>query len=615
MSDPFKLFFNSKAKTKKAIQDELQRLIRKKIENVVETAIKDAKEERGEKIPPRDTAYYGRQTNERVSRPLTEDNIAYPPETPDETAPITEKIRRMRELGQTVYKGYMVRQCVELTMVKQGEFMQDVTDDFGRSAFCAIERPVYGALSIEQLRTYFTWRTDVRRGVYNKADKPYILLYCYELMNKIGVLSSQDAFNRLVDVWENCRGFCAALDKLMPAWLKDFYAFNNIEGEFSELAKSFPVKQENSDKVTDELMAGNYRDKLEYLAEHSSYGIKSSIFYKEDNIPLLNAGAECALTALEEYFKSLGISLFELICGRPKKDFGWTAFGGAYVDRERMDGFHACRISSTERYCVKRGEPAFERFESLPHRSFIGYILKATESVLRERTGFRYSIVPNLSMVLDDFFNREKLYKAVSEPEFATVVPDAINAYCDKNGIYPPPKQPKRKKQPDYGDTPQYHPENAKPKKVEIDISALENIRRESDETAKKLIIEEYEESLPPEQISEITAAVEDEVFELRTEEAVQEVNSDYDFTELVTPWREFAEALDAQLITVLNAVDNGSAEVLCRDMGVLPETVFEQINAIALNVTGDCVIEDGAFVPDYYEDISLILSAAAIKK
>lgn len=611
MSDKFRLFFDSKATTKAEIQTELQRLIRAKIENVVDAAMVDAQKEQGEKIPPRDTVYYGRKPRSDINFSLTEDELAYPPETPDESAPITEKIRQMRELGQAIYKGYMVRQCAELTLVKQGEFMQDVTDDFIRSAFCAIERPIYGAMSIEQLRTYFTWRTDVRRGTYYRIDKPYVTLYCYELLNKIGVLSSEDAFNRLIGVWENCREFCPSLDKTMPLWLKDFYAFNDISGDFTELQQGFPVKPDSADKITSELMDSNYKDKLDYLMSHSSYNLKGSIFYTDEHIPLLSAAVETALKALEGYFRNHGIPLFELICGRPKKDFGWSPFAGAYVDRERMDGFRACRISSTERYCIKRGLPCFERFESAPFRNFIGYILKATESVLRERTGFRYSIVPNLSVVLDDFLNRERLYKAVNEPEFSSVIPNAVQAYCDEHGIFPPRKEPKRKKSPDYGDKPQYQPPLAKPQKIEIDLAALDSIRREADETAKKLIIEEYEDALPEDQISEITSAIVDEVFEELTEQARSAVGSQNDFSSLSEPWKALAEALDERLLCVVMALDNGTAEAYCRDMGALPETVFEEINALSLEYIGDVMIENGEFVPDYCEDIRKIIEIA----
>ena len=38
----------------------------------------------------------------------------------------------MRALGQVIYKGSMRRECAEITIVKQGEFMKDVTDDYGK---------------------------------------------------------------------------------------------------------------------------------------------------------------------------------------------------------------------------------------------------------------------------------------------------------------------------------------------------------------------------------------------------------------------------------------------------------------------------------------------------
>ena len=607
MSDLFRLFINSASKSKQELQKEIQRVIRKKIENVVEEAIRDIKTD-GEKIPPRENTYYDKRQSRTT---LTEDELAYPPpETSYDSAAITEKIREMRKLGQTFYHGYMMRQCAEVSIIKQGEFMVDVTDDFNRSVYCGTERPIYGALSLEQLRTYFTWRTDVRRGVYNKTDKSYVILYCYELLNKIGVLSSQDAFDRLITVWENCREFCPYLDEIMPVWLKDFYAFNSIDGDFSQYEACFPVKPEPSDSATAELFDGNYSNKLEYLAGCSSYNLRGSIFYTEENIPLLQAATEAALIALDDYFKQRGISLFELICGKTRKDHNWEPFYAAFVDRDRMDGFRTCRISAAERYCIKRGQPSHEKFESAPYRSFIGYILKSVESVLRERTGFRYSIVPNLSIVLDDFTNREKLFAAASEAEFATLIPDTVNAWCDKNNIFPPPKEKKRKKRSDAANdvSPTYTAADAPPQKIDIDIESLEQIRKAAEETARKLIIEEYEDSIPEQDIEDITARIVDEVFDSQAAQAGVEAHSQYDFSALSDGWRQLAEALDTQALELLAAFSSGNAQALCRDRGILPETAFDEINALALENIGDCLIENGELIPDYAEDVDSIV-------
>lgn len=614
MSDKFRLFFDNSAKTKKAIEEELKRLIRSKISDVVEEAIREAAEvidnsSGGEKIPPkRDNMSYA--TGKKVEQTITPDEIAYAPEVPEDD-PITAIVRKMRELGQTFYNGYMLRQCAELSIVKQGEFVKDVTDDFPRIAFCAIERPVYGALSIEQLRTYFTWRTDVRRGVYNKIDKPYIMLYCYELMNKIGVLSSQDAFNRLIAVWENCRSFCISLDSLMPLWLKDFYAFNNIEGDFSRYEETFPKREGSADKMTAELYSGNYNGKLEYLMSRSAYNLKGSIFMKEENsAELMDKALETVLTELDRYFRVREISLFELLCGRTKKDFRWSPFYSAYVNLDRMDGFHTCNISPTERYCLKRGQPCREVFEQMPYRSFIGYILKATEEVLRKRTGFRYAISANLNPVLEDFLNRERLHRAASEPEFQNIIPNAVHRWCDENRIFPKQKEKKKTKKNSYEEefySPDYGP--TVPPEVKIDIENLSRIRKEAEETARKLIIDEEPEGAPAEEdISAMISDIEDDVFEERTEQASFEVHSQYDFSSLPDGWRELAISLDPKALEFLRAVYNGTAEELCRTRGTLPEAESEQINDLALEYIGDILIENGELIPDYLPDAENII-------
>lgn len=612
-SDKFKLFLNSAAKTKKEIEDEVKRLIRSRIENVVGNAIRDATDSLlgGEKIPPRDSVSYYREKKPDDKAHLSADDLAYAHDTPYDS-PITEKIRSMRELGQTIYNGYMLRQCAEITIVKQGEFMKDVTDDFPRTAFCSVERPVYGALSLEQLRTYFTWRTDVRRGIYRKTDKPYIMLYCYELLNKIGVISAEDSLNRLIGVWENCRSFCPHLDKVMPMWISDLYAFNHIDADFSVYSDAFPVTSENTDKMMEELLSGNYAKKLDYLIKCSSYDLKSSIFFKEDNMPqLMDEAIEIVLKALNRYFHDRDIPLFGLICGRPKKDFNWTPFAGAYVDLDRMDGFRTCKVSAVTRYCTKMGKPALERFEFAPYRSFIGYILKATEAALRKRVGFRYGISANTKNVLEDFMNRDKLYRAASEPQFASLITDTVNSWCDKKGIFPPKKTKKKAYEADLDErycSSGYGP-SAPPKDVEIDISGLEQIRRESEEIARKLIIEESPEGAPEiEEITEMTECIEADVFDERTELAATEVHSMYDFSTLQEEWQRFGDSLDAAAIELLQAVYDGNADALCRDRGILPEAAYEQLNSIALEHIGDIIIENDSIIEDYSADISALL-------
>ncbi len=602
------------AKERDTLTDAVKKAVMDKISSIVREAIETAREEKsyGEKIPPRQPRDNVDYLGEKPS--AAADELAYAPtayDDGDEGGEIRAKITEMRKLGQTFYNGYMLRQCAEETLVKQGEYMKDVTDDYGRSCFCGIERPIYGAMSTEQLRTYFTWRTYARRGIYSSADKPYIMLYCYELLNKIGVLSSADAYNRLSGVWENCRSFCPALNSFMPRWLKDFRAFNNI-GEIGQPCAAEELSDGKNGSEDSAILNRQYSGKLEFIMGRSSYNLKGSIFFSEETAPLLDGALEAALTALDEYFSERGITLFELVCGRLKKDFGWEPFAGAYVDLDRMDGFHSLKISPVEQYCTKRGQPCLERFEAAPYRNFAGWVLKSVEAVLRKRTGFRYSISPNITPVLEDMTNRDKLFRAVSAPEFPEIISKAVEQWCDKKGIFPPKKQKKRSQGYNFDEAPGVV--RTAPEPVEIDVSKLEKIREESDETTRKLIVEESE-AVTAEEVTRKIEEIEADGFEEQAAELAEDYSREApdfaaaEFEALGEGWRELASALTAEDIALIEALLAGSAEAHCRNRGVMPETEYDRVNSAAMEYIGDVLIENGAVIEDYRADAEEIVS------
>lgn len=650
MADRFKRFIETGGKSPEEIRDEIKRLlsgavseaanavektteqvdetvrsaaedIRRKIAEIVEEAKSpEPKSYSSQKIPPRERDNIRYNAPQKPKQRLSADEIAFAPDRfpvklSDSDRAMNAKIAEMRQLNEIFYNGYLVQQCAEISIVKQGEFMADVEDSYEHRSFCAISRPIYGALSNSQLRTYFTWRTNARKGVFAETDEPYVILYCYELLNKIGVMSAAEAFGRLLEVLENCSGFGTEIKRRLPRWLKDFYAFNDIAEQYPDISAllgddGFGGGCEN------DLCERRYAGHLDYFLERSAYDFSASVFCSEETKTLLDGALSAAWNALDGYFGGRGISLFELICGRMRKDFSWEPFLGAYVDIERMDGFRAVNISSVERYCVKRGAPALECFESAPYRGFIGFVIKFTESVLRKRTGCRHKITPNLNMALKDFANRERLVSAISDPLFLETLDKALQEWCDQNGVFPPKKERKKPAAAVEEDIP------AEPVVVDIDIEKLSRIREESDEIAKRLIIEEeLPEAKTAEEISEIAEQISDEDFSERVAACAEQEEPQlpvfpergFDFSEIPKSWRGFAESLSETQVEVLAALTRGTAEDYCRRYGLFPETVYETINTLALDEMGDIVIEGGALIPDYERDIKRIVAAADV--
>ncbi|MBD5383841.1 MAG: hypothetical protein HDR72_02430 [Ruminococcaceae bacterium] len=634
MSDEFKKFIDTGGKTldeiRKTIErmlnntvdsvvDEAAKLVPKDIRDQIKQAVKDVRKSpdgyyKPEKIPPRSSLPSRPQSGTAGREPI---RAAYPREyVPEHMSPqdelMLDKIGEMRGLEETSDNRYITGRCVEVTMVKQGLFMADVEDDFNRRVFCALQQPVYMAMSNSQLRTYFTWRTDVRRGKYPEIDKPYVLLYCYELLNKIGVSSAAEAFGRLLDLWEGCRPFAGYLNEIMPRWLKDFYVYNDVTSLYPDISQYLGASGGSSrNRCMEEFENGNYEGKLDYLAEYSAYNIKGSIFLSDKTRPPIDGACAAALKALSEYFTERGIDMVELLCGKVRKDYSWVPFRGAVVDLERTDGFRPLRLGAAERYCIKRGEPSLEVFDFSPSRGFIGYLLKSVEAELRRRTKFKRYIIPNIVMLENDFRNREKLMSAVTDERFEKLIPSAVAEYCRQHGISAPEKKASKTEERS-----EYVRE-----KVEIDVSKLGRIREQSDELAKKLIVEEIPTPREDE-IEEMSMMIADDDFservadctELSPEEPeIVPVERNTAFSELPDEWQDFANDLTPTHLAVLKRMQNGSAAEYCRQNGLMPETVCEEINTAALETILDVVIEGGEILSDYSAEIAKIVEAAGI--
>ena len=654
----FKKFIQTNGKTFEEIKKTINEMVNRALNSVADTVVDDVMQfapkdvRKSVKQSVRDArkkAAEGRYKAEKIPQSLNgpgkigdenefvyqknasdHSRIHYPHEAHSENMSAQDKymltkIGQMRELEICVRGQGIVKRAVELTIVEQGEFMSDVEDDFTRRAFCALPQPVYAAMSNSQLRTFFTWRTDVRRGRYYETDKPYVLLYCYELLNKIGVKTSVEAFDKLLEVWENCRGFAPYLNALMPRWLKDFYAFNDVTEKYPEindvpelLAENGSERNTSAFSEVTEIEAGNYSGKLDFLAENSAYDIKGSIFYSEQTKPLLDAACEAALNALDGYFAARDIELSELVCGKLKKDYSWIPFKDAIVNLDTADGFRPVAVSVSERYCIKRGEPALELFDFSPSRGFIGYLLKSVEAELRIKTGFNRRIAPKLQMLQNDLKNRTKLMEATSEAEFFALIPGAVDEYCLKNGIRPAEKQRKQSS----GKEDEYAGYTAP--KVEIDVTKLDEIRSNSEVMAKKLIIDEEAETDVSDTAEQIAAQVGDDEFSELIEDYKEELSPKEEeelplqsgnplFEDLDNDWQTFANDLTPAQLETLKALLNGNVRAFCKERGLLPETVFEEINTAALASFDDVVIEGGELVPDYCEDIAKIVKAAGV--
>ena len=122
-----------------------------------------------------------------------------------------------------------------LMFLRQAQFMEDYEDDYIESAVFSSAFPSYAAMNDSQLRTYFSWRTKLRRGELEKTSLAYAYVYIFELLNLVGADSPTDAFIRLCTFFESYGKLDKTVLLYRARWLTDFAVYYGLEQFYSDL--------------------------------------------------------------------------------------------------------------------------------------------------------------------------------------------------------------------------------------------------------------------------------------------------------------------------------------------------------------------------------------------
>ena len=145
---------------------------------------------------------------------------------------LPDQYRKMREISrwQDDPKGGAGRWLSEAELFyRQGLLMAGFEDDCPYNGTFKSYFPTYNAMSDRQLRGYFTWRAQVRRGTVEETSTSFAFLYLYELICGIGVDNPLDGFNKIRAFWDVYRAFEPGIDRFARVWLQDYAVFHGLD--------------------------------------------------------------------------------------------------------------------------------------------------------------------------------------------------------------------------------------------------------------------------------------------------------------------------------------------------------------------------------------------------
>ena len=122
---------------------------------------------------------------------------ALPVRSAEWVAPVITIPEKIREMTALYEYGDGLMQQKSKNFYVQGKFMEDYEDN--APWFGELNRyfTTYHDLRLAQLRGYFTWRTELRKGNFQPISASLAYIYIYELLNGVGVSSPEESLQKL----------------------------------------------------------------------------------------------------------------------------------------------------------------------------------------------------------------------------------------------------------------------------------------------------------------------------------------------------------------------------------------------------------------------------------
>lgn len=456
---------------------------------------------------------------------------------------LPDRLREMRRLYEYGRESPTAR---ARNFYHQAVFMEDYEDDLPWTGDFVCYFPTYHDLTTQQLRGYFTWRAGVRRGDVQPIASSAAYLYVYELLNGVGADSPEDALQKLrafeVGYLDSGIG-----DKRMRPnlrrWMLEYAVLNDLSPELARQVADREMIERDAALLA--LRAPEKHSDEEVFAALCCLGGK-----KTESSPVLTIHAEKGMALFAQSWRNAsayvwqGKDLFALCFGERKTRQWYPLSNAIYYERTRQQD-RSYSLSACRSYRCRNGVWQLEAYEKLSFdKGRLQGFLHETDARLRRylKTG-RYL--------------RENPADAWAIPYIDAVIEE------DKKAAI----------------------EAARPK-ITIDLSGLEQIRRDAATTRESLLtedeIEEMEEAAPP--------AAEDEASDL---------------------------PLDHVQIQILQALLEGlDAKAIMKTEHRMPSMTADTINEALFDEIGDTVLlcEDDhlLLVDDYIKELRELLGGTS---
>lgn len=460
----------------------------------------------------------------------TDEPILPRKKTPEEKLPAPLQAARSLEKGAA--RMYQNRRSLFLNQAKLLEFYKD---DYEGEYISHCYYPTYDLLSNRELRSYFAWRTKVRNGDIQPSCSCFAYLYLYELINGIGTGTPVEGLHKMDDFAAAYKEYESSLMNYYANWRKSYIIYYNLSdsflgGEEREGEEAHMAVLDSAQEQTDDAIAAAVK-------QLAPGWLNRSKFYKTHQ------------TDMDRVIVRVLRRMHQHYSARSKRTFSEQLFGS----RET----HSVDLFCHAVFCdpLRHENSRYYITDSHYYECRNGYWTETSCFIDSHKRRKLENLMKTIDASLRVALNDGKPIKSPSQLKWVTkVIEEEVAALLETQ------KQ-----------------QEAAAKRVQIDYSALAQIRREAAITQEKLATEEeMEEEAPP---------------------AVQ-------------PPPPQPEALPGdcpldktQYRLMQNLLYGGDTSWVQRE-GKMVSVLLDSINEILYETFQDAVIEDGQVVEDYIDEL-----------
>ena len=139
---------------------------------------------------------------------------------------IPSLLRTARSLENSPNNAWQSRESIFL---KQAKLLVNYEDDYAFEGSVVRYYPTYQALTDQELRGYFSWRTKLRKGDIQKTSLSFAFLYIYELINQVGVTDPLDGYQKLKAFRDTYGQLDEGILSYLRKWMTDYVVYYELD--------------------------------------------------------------------------------------------------------------------------------------------------------------------------------------------------------------------------------------------------------------------------------------------------------------------------------------------------------------------------------------------------